>query len=187
MILKILAINGSSRDQGNTEFMLKLLLQGVEANILDLRKYNIEPIIDQRHDLNGFQSVQDDYDTVISQVIDHDLLIFATPLYWYGMSGRMKNFVDRWSQSLRDIRYDFRKIMSEKQAFSVIVGGDQVHVKALPLVQQFALIYDFMGMKNLGYLIGNGTKPKTVQSDQRVTNELRFWNEHLKQSGNYSK
>lgn len=184
MILKILAMNGSSRDQGNTEYMLKLLLQDVEATILDIRKYNIQPIVDQRHDPDGFHPVEDDYDTVISQVINHDLLIFATPLYWYGMSGRMKNFVDRWSQSLRDTRYDFRKIMSEKQALSVIVGGDQVHIKALPLVQQFSLIYDFMGMKNLGYVIGNGTKPGTVQTDQRVADDLRFWNEHLKQCGN---
>ncbi|SDY53084.1 flavodoxin family protein [Thermoactinomyces sp. DSM 45892] len=178
--MKILALNGSSRDNGNTEYMVASLLEGIEASFVDLRKYTINPIIDKRHDPEGFRPVDDDYDAVISQVLDQDILIFATPLYWYGMSGHMKNFVDRWSQSLRDPRYDFRKIMSEKKALSLIVGGDRVYQKALPLVQQFALIYDFMGIENLGYVIGSGSKPQTVQADGRVAGDLRFWNEYLK-------
>lgn len=178
--MKILAINGSSRDKGNTEYLLTELLQGIESTTISLRDYNIHPITDQRHDPQGFQDVNDDYDEVIQLVLNHDLLIFATPLYWYSMSGYMKNFVDRWSQSLRDPRYDFRKLMSEKKAFVTIVGGERVHLKALPLVQQFQLIFDFMSMEFLGYMIGNGTKPGTIKQDQRVAQEIVYWNQQFR-------
>lgn len=178
--MKILAIHGSSRENGNTEWLTRRVLHGVSADHIYLRHHHIEPIIDQRHEPNGFQPVDDDYDQLIQSVRSADLLLFATPLYWYGMSGRMKNFIDRWSQSLRDPRFDFRKEMAGKKAFVIVVGGNQVHTKALPLIQQFQLIFEFMSMEMIGYLIGQGTKPGEIQNDARGKAEADYWNQVFK-------
>ena len=70
-------------------------------------------------------------------MLEHDTIIFATPLYWYGMSGHMKNFVDRWSQSLRDTSLHFKEKMKGKKMYVVIVGGDNPKLKALPLIASF--------------------------------------------------
>ena len=106
--MKILALYGSSRDNGNTERLADHALEGLPCTKIHLRRHDIRPIVDLRHAPGGFQPVDDDYDAIVQQVLAHDMLVFATPLYWYGMSGHMKNFVDRWSQSLRDTRYAFR-------------------------------------------------------------------------------
>jgi multimeric flavodoxin WrbA len=100
-----------------------------------------------------------------------EITVFATPLYWYGMSGQMKLFVDRWSHASRDKRFDFKGAMAGKKALAVIVGGNDAHIKALPLVQQFQYIFDFMHMEFSGYVIGHGGKPGEVLQDQRALGE----------------
>ncbi len=180
-MMKVLVINGSSRNNGNTELLTTELLKEIPFPSLNLRDYIIKPIVDQRHETSGFETVQDDYEQVIQQVLNHDILVFATPLYWYGMSGRMKNFIDRWSQSLRDKSMEFKAEMAKKQTFVVIVGGDRVHIKALPLVQQFQYIFDFMNMQMVGYLIGQGTKPGEVQNDRRALENAATWRKRIQE------
>lgn len=69
-----------------------------------------------RHAEEGFQERNDDYNSIIDRILPHDILIFSTPIYWYSMSGTMKNFIDRWSQTLRDPKYpDFKSKMASKK------------------------------------------------------------------------
>ena len=178
--MRWMAIHGSSRNEGNTETLTHYVLKDVPATHLYLREYSIQPIVDQRHDPEGFAPVDDDYDQLINKVIDHDILIFSTPLYWYGMSGLMKNFIDRWSQSLRDPRYEFREAMHGKQAYVIITGGEKARLQALPLVQQFDLIFQFMSMDFKGYLIGYGGKPGGILRDEKALAEAKQLNQQLK-------
>lgn len=166
--MKVLILYGSSRRGGNSEALADHLTRGLDCTRIYLAEKRITPIIDKRHDPAGFSPVDDDQDALIEQMLSHDVIVFATPLYWYGMSGQMKLFVDRWSQSLRDRRIDFKNGMAGKKAYAVIVGGDGVRVKALPLVQQFQYIFDFMKMEFAGYVIGKGGQPGEVLNDERA-------------------
>src|SRR5690349_9437093 len=112
-------LHGSSRPNGNTEQLTHMLLEGVQTEEVYLRNHTIQPITDQRHDADGFQPIDDDYDNIIKRMLEHDTIVFATPLYWYGMSGYMKNFVDRWSQSLRDTSLHFKERMQGKKVYVV--------------------------------------------------------------------
>jgi len=167
--MKLLAIYGSSRRNGNTEALTKLVLEQLnkasygEIFLLD---HQIKPIIDERHSDEGFTQVDDDYESLIEQAMLYDALLFATPLYWYGMSGRLKNFIDRWSQSLRNDKYSFKESMKGKKIYLVIVGGKASPITALPLVQQFQSIAQFMDMELSGYVIGRGVKPLEVLGDE---------------------
>ena len=79
----------------------------------------------------------------------------------------MKNFIDRWSQTLRDPKYpDFKSKMASKKAYVIAVGGDDPYIKGLPLIQQFQYIFDFMGIEFVGYILGNGNKPGEVLQDE---------------------
>lgn len=178
--MKILALYGSSRPQGNSEKLAETAFEGLEITHVYLRDRNIQPIVDQRHEEGGFQPVNDDYDVTVEQVLEHDILIFVTPLYWYGMSGIMKNFVDRWSQSLRDTRYRFKEEMGKKKAFVIVTGGDNPRMKALPLIQQFQYIFDFMGMEFAGYLIGKGSRPDDILEDHQALSQAAMLNEQLR-------
>jgi multimeric flavodoxin WrbA len=173
---KILVLNGSSRENGNTEQLTDVILEGVSCTRINIRDFLIQPIVDKRHDPEGFTTVADDYDQIIKLVRQHDVLIFATPIYWYGMSGHMKQFIDRWSQSLRDTRFSFKEEMKKKKAFVIICGGDNPYIKGLPLIQQFQYIFQFMGIEYIGYVIGEGNAPGDVLRDERAIGQAKYWN-----------
>jgi multimeric flavodoxin WrbA len=181
--MKISVILGSSRDNGNAETLARRLCDGLDVEWITLRDKDIRPIRDQRHTEHGFEPVDDDYEDVIQQVMNSDILVFSTPLYWYGMSGHMKNFVDRWSQSLRNPAYDFKGAMKDKPAYVIISGGESAKIKGLPLVQQFQYIFEFMNMKFAGYVIGRGTKPGEVLNDKVALQEVDHLNQALKNMG----
>lgn len=174
--MKVLALLGSTRRNGNSEYMVNQILKSTEHTIIPLAEKNIEPIIDKRHTPEGFSPVHDDYDELIQHIFDCDVILFATPLYWYGMSGAMKDFFDRWSQYLRDERFDFKAELAKKKAYVVITGGRDAKIKGLPLVQQFNYIFDFVNMEFVDYLIGAGVKPEEVKNDQLALDKAAQWN-----------
>ncbi|WP_077614797.1 flavodoxin family protein [Caenibacillus caldisaponilyticus] len=167
--MTIAVIYGGTRPKGNTEILTEMAIEGLDVEKIYLKDYHIQPITDQRHTEEGFQEINDDYNSVIERVLKHDILIFSTPIYWYSMSGTMKNFIDRWSQTLRDPKFpDFKKKMSAKQAYVIAVGGDNPYIKGLPMIQQFQFIFDFMGISFAGYVLGKGNKPGDIYQDKKA-------------------
>ena len=53
--------------------------------------------------------IRDDADTIVHQMGAADVLVFATPIYYYGMSGQMKTMLDR-ANPLFPSDYAFRDI-----------------------------------------------------------------------------
>jgi multimeric flavodoxin WrbA len=94
------------------------------------------------------------------------------------MSGIMKNFIDRWSMYYAD--FSFKERMSEKEAIVVITGGDEPKVKGLTLIQQFYWIFEFMGMRFIDYVIGQGNNPNDVLKDYSALAKAEQINNYLK-------
>lgn len=169
LFMSIAVIYGGTRTNGNSEELTKYTIQGLEVESIFLTDYTIQPIVDGRHATEGFHEVNDDYNAIIEQILPHDILIFSTPIYWYSMSGVMKNFIDRWSQTLRDINYpQFKEKMATKKAYVIAVGGDQPNIKGLPMIQQFQHIFDFMGITFEGYILGEGNRPGDIAEDKNA-------------------
>ncbi len=167
--MSIAVIYGGTRKNGNTEILTEHAIHGVQAERIYLDDYQIVPIKDSRHAKEGFQDIDDDYNLLIKRLLAHDTLVFSTPIYWFGMTGQMKTFIDRWSQTLRDSNFpEFKKQMQSKNAFVIAVGGDNPRLKGLPLIQQFQYIFDFIGISFDGYVLGVGNKPGEIYEDQQA-------------------
>ncbi|QAS51425.1 flavodoxin family protein [Halobacillus litoralis] len=179
--MKITVLYGSTRADGNTELLTEYALQGISAKRVVLKDYYIKEIVDQRHEAQGFSEVKDDYNTIIDAMLAADVLIFATPIYWYGMSSVMKTFIDRWSQTVRDEKYpNFKVLMSKKKAYMIAVGGDNPTKKGLPLIQQFKYICEFIGLNFQGFVLGEGVKPRDILEDKKALQEISQLNKQLK-------
>ncbi|AYC28613.1 flavodoxin family protein [Paenisporosarcina cavernae] len=171
----MIVIYGSSREKSNTEFLTEIGLEGKEVTRIHLREHTIFPIEDQRHEPTGFDRVDDSFDEVMQELMKHDEMVLATPIYWYGMSGLMKNFVDRWSQAMRDEKYEaLREKIGQKKLYVVAVGGDNPRLKGLPLIQQFQYICDYFGMTFADYVIGKAGKPGDIEQDARAISDMKF-------------
>jgi len=112
---KILAINGSHHgDRGFTRFLLDLLFEGAreagaECEVLTLANLTVNRCIGCDHcqrnvtvPVNAATFTphcawdgKDDVRMIFDRMAGADLVIYATPVHVFGMSGLMKNFLDR--------------------------------------------------------------------------------------------
>jgi len=56
--------------------------------------------------------------------LQHRVVVFATPVYWYAMSGILKTFFDRLTDLVTVQKYSGRKLEG-KSVFVLTVGSDE--------------------------------------------------------------
>ncbi|MCZ4225265.1 flavodoxin family protein [Pedobacter rhodius] len=86
----ILIINGSARLNGDTQKFISQLTEGIACHHLNLVEHYFLP-----YNYEGQYPPEDQFDVFAKEILYHKHIIFATPVYWYSMSGRMKNLFDR--------------------------------------------------------------------------------------------
>ncbi|WP_163969393.1 flavodoxin family protein [Oceanobacillus halotolerans] len=170
--MNIAVFHGSTRDNGNTEYLTYQAVPKEKGTHIYLKEHDIKPIVDERHAPDGFKEVVDDHTKLIDKMLEHDVYVFSTPIYWYSMSGVMKTFIDRWSQVMKDPNYaHFRGALKDKKVYVIAVGGDKPHIKGLPLIQQFEYICQFFGMSFEGYVIGKASRPGDIKQNEKALTE----------------
>lgn len=93
--MKGLIIQGSARQNGDTAKVADALAAQSGWDVVTLQDLDITPF-DYNH-----QNKDDDFLPLIRRFVqDYELLCLATPIYWYTMSGPLKNYLDRFSDLL---------------------------------------------------------------------------------------
>jgi len=106
--MKILALIGSPRKQGNTDIMADEVLRGakeseIETGKIYLDDFWIRPVSEvcdktwERDDPRK----DDDFPKILAEFLDSDIVIFSSPVYWHGISAQLKCFNDRLSSYFR--------------------------------------------------------------------------------------
>lgn len=98
--MKILAINGSGRANGNTARLLKECQQVVpgdlDIEIIHLSKFNLNGCIGCEGCAKTYKCVlQDDMQKLYPKIEEADGLILASPTYFYNITAKMKAFIER--------------------------------------------------------------------------------------------
>jgi multimeric flavodoxin WrbA len=100
-ILKLLAIVGSPRLKGNTNYLVDQALTeaaklGAQTEKIILSQYQVNPCLGH-DDCASFDSClqKDDAVWILDRVRQADGVILATPVYYYNVSAQMKAFIDR--------------------------------------------------------------------------------------------
>lgn len=137
-----LIILGSSRKDGDTKRRVDELITISKWDFIDLNDYNFS-YYDYEH-----KNSNDDFLPLMHRIVDnYDVLIFATPVYWYSMSGVMKVFFDRITDLL-DIEKELgRKLRNKSMAALSCSNGDNLGESFwLP----FSETATYLGMNYLG-------------------------------------
>jgi len=143
--LKLLAIVGSPRLKGNTDYLVGQALGeaaklGAETEKLILSKYTVNPCLGDDNCLS-FDSCQqkDDTSWILDKFCEADGVILATPVYFYNVSAQMKAFIDR-------NRFLYKRgIKSKARAVGIIVVAtsegieDTLHTLKLFVKASFAV------------------------------------------------
>lgn len=154
---KVIVIIGSSRNDGDTKKLVDELITGSGADNIHLSDYSITHY-DYEHKNAG-----DDYINLMKKLIaNYETFLFATPVYWYAMSGIMKVFFDRITDLLDNQKELGRKLRNKKMAaISCSIGNNLGEYFWLPFIETA----NYLGMKYLGHL-------HTI-TDQIDKNELK--------------
>jgi len=116
-MVKIIAIYGSPRRDGNSAALLKRAVEGArqegaQVEEVVLRDYKISPCMEIYACAQaGECAIRDDFPEILAKLESCDGIMLASPIFFYTVSAHTKTFMDR-CQSLW-----VRKYWIEKQAF----------------------------------------------------------------------
>lgn len=103
--MRVLAINGSpNMDRGNTALVLAPFLEGIEeggaeVELVHASKLRVKPCSGEFGCWIGTPGRcihQDDMEALLPKLAEADVLVLATPVYVDGITGSLKNILDRF-------------------------------------------------------------------------------------------
>ncbi len=120
MLKKNVVLLASARKESQTKKHVETIFCEVDCEIIDLSDAKINP-----YNYSAHYPPPDNFEEIIGTIIFYDRIVFATPVYWYSMSGLMKNFIDRLTD-LVTINKPLGRKLKSKETFLLAVGTDKV-------------------------------------------------------------
>ena len=154
--MKILVLEGSPNKKGSTHLLADCFRQGAQeaghtVQMLDIAHANIHPCTGCIH--CGYQGPcvqKDDMETIRGAILDTDMLVFTTPLYYYGMSAQLKTLVDRFCA--------FNSSLQSKRMKSALLtvawNSDDWTFDAL--VSHYKALVRYLHFQDMGMVLGYG-------------------------------
>ena len=168
--MRVLGIFGSPRRGGNTDFLLEEALRGGEkegakTERLYLSEIAITPCKECHGcDRTGNCVILDDMQKIYPKLLEADVVILASPIFFYGVTAWAKALIDR-SQSLWSKKYLLKdpslgKEGKKRKGFFISVGatkGKKVFDGAILTVKYF---FDVLNADYVGELLFRGVEAK---------------------------
>ena len=166
--MTVIGLVGSPRKGGNTDILVEAVLGGArgndhQASKVYLQGQNIGTCIDCRGcKKEPFQCIVDDEMQALYGLLDSaDVIVFGTPVYWYGPTAQMKALVDRLRPYFGNRRLD------GKRAVVVAPAGDGPGDADL-LVEFFRRVCATLKMEVAGVVLGTAYDRGEILADREA-------------------
>jgi multimeric flavodoxin WrbA len=175
--MHVVVLFGSPRKEGNTIQLVKTFSQTMQARGHDMRTIYL-------NDLNirpcqgclacmpkGVCRIDDDMKDVRKHMTDSDLIVYATPVYWFGPSGQLKLVMDR---SFAFFDKDYNSRIAGKKAVTIMTCGDEDKETCGPSIEMFKRTLNLLGVSYVGSVEATGCEQEWVvrESFQEETRRL---------------
>jgi len=168
--MKVLGLFGSPRRGGNTEILLDEALKGAEREGAEIERLYLSDLdvtpCTECHgcDETGSCVILDDMQKIYPKLLEADIIILASPIFFYGVTGWAKTVIDR-SQALWAKKYlvhdpSMGKTGKRRKGFFISVGatkGQKVFEGAILTVKYF---FDALNVEYTGELLYRGVDGK---------------------------
>ena len=151
--MKILGLIGSPRLGGNTDLLVEKILEGSKSKGYSIEKlYLYDYTISLCTDCQSCKKedylccINDEMQKIYPKMAEADVIIFGTPLYWFGPTAKMKMLIDRLRPFVKN-----RKLEGKK---GILVAPSADGAKACgPLIEMFELIFDYLKITFTGKIL----------------------------------
>lgn len=156
---RILIIAGSPRRNGNSDLLAQQFARGAKENGNQVEMvYLRDLVIDYCQGClfclkKGECYQQDDVNFLLPKMMDADVICFASPVYYYSVSGQMKTFIDRMNP--------LYERMKNKDFYYMVTASEEDHKqldRAFDVFEGFADCFE--GIHRCGRIYGGGASDK---------------------------
>ncbi len=187
--MKVIALNGSPKPKGNTYLSLKtvcdqLATQNIETEIIHVGNMDIKGCISCGQCKDGYCKFSDDsLREIVDKIYAADALILGSPVYYSGIAGTFKCFLDR-------LFYPTKGRMRLKIGASVVVLRRSGGVATFDQLNHYFLLSDMMVAPSNYWTVIHGALPGEINQDEEgitVLNDLASNMAWMLQIKEYSK
>ncbi|MGN0169312.1 MAG: flavodoxin family protein [Lachnospiraceae bacterium] len=155
---KIVVLVGSTRKNGNTELVADAFAKGAgkhnDVEVVSVADYKVNPCIGcntcfTREGHRCFQ--EDDMNLIYEKLMDADIIVAASPVYFYGVSAQLKAVIDRLHTPLRN---EFHV----KKLGLLLVGAATLPELFDAIKVQYQLILNYFKLEDAGMVLVRGVK-----------------------------
>ena len=165
--MKIVILEGSPNRNGSSNLLADCFRQGAEeaghsVEIVDTAHANIHPCTGCIHcGYEGPCVQKDDVEVIREKILAADMLVFVTPLYYYGMSAQLKIMIDRFCAFNSSIQ---RKHM-KSALLTAAWNSDSWTFEALE--SHYKTLVRYLHLEDMGMVLGCGCfTPSMTQHSQ---------------------
>lgn len=156
---KIVVLNGSPRKNGNTAALVDSFKKGAESRGHEVEVFYLEGLgiqgckaCNQGHSGEAHPCVlRDGMDTVYPAIKEADMIVLASPLYYWNMSGQLRNAVDRF-YALEEDGNLLRGRGGKASALLMSAAGDAFE----DMRTYYDHLLEYLQWENLGHVLAGG-------------------------------
>lgn len=173
----VLILSGSPRKGGNSDVLCDEFAKGAEASA-----HSVEKIYLKDHKIGFCQACyackktgkciqKDDMEAILDKMVNADVIVMATPVYFYTMDAQMKALIDRTLPRYTEITdKDFYLIATaadEKKLMERTIDSLRGFLDCLPGARERSVIYG-AGAWQIGDIQGNKAMQEAYEAGVNV-------------------
>ena len=151
--MKITVITGSARKNGTSNYMADEFIRGAEESGHEVYRFDSAKK-DVKHCLGcnacgmGTKPCihKDDFVELKEYLLNSDVIVFVTPMYYFGMSSTLKKVIDRFYSIDPQIK------SGNKKGILISVQHAPVDTVKEPINAHYQAILSWLNMKNIGII-----------------------------------
>lgn len=153
--MKILVITGSPRKNGNSNTLVDNFIRGAEETGHNVVRFdsafkNVHPCVAcNKCGMNGQCVFKDDFEFIRNNIVDADAVVFASPMYYFGISAQIKAVIDRFYAINGQIHVP-------KKAVLIMTYADTSAKEAQPIINHYETLLNYLGWSDAGKVIASG-------------------------------
>lgn len=169
--MKIVVLMGSPNVNGSTKLMVNSFIKGAkesghEVQCFDVAKMNIHPCFGCiACGYNGPCVQKDDMENLKKEILSADMLVFATPLYYYGFSAQLKIVIDRFCA----VNGDMQRKRLKSALLAVAWNSDSWTFEAL--LNHYKTLVRYLNFKDCGTVLGKGCGTPSMTAHSKYLEE----------------
>ena len=154
--MKILVLTGSPHKHGSSNLLVKHFVRGAReaghtVSVFDAAHANIHPCLGcDACGMSGPCCQKDDMAVIRDAILNSDMVVFATPLYYFGMSAQLKTVIDRF--------YSFNGALTSRRLKSALIAAawNNDSWTMTDLTSHYQTLCRYLNFRDQGVILGTG-------------------------------